>query len=303
MGGCAKEKMKILVLGATGFVGRNVKEYLITKNYEVYSPTSKELNCIEEEEVRQYLVKNDFDIVLNFAVYGDGIDKSKDGTKVLEYNLRIYSNFAKYSYLYGKMIYTGSGAEYDKRYPIVDVKEEELYHRSIPIDQYGLMKYIVNEQIEKSNNIYNLRLFGVFGKYEDWKTKYISNLCCKAIKGIPLSMRKNCYFDYLWIEDFCNILEKFINLDCPKYKIYNVVSGKKIDLYSLAQIVDKVSRKNNKIIVCNEGWANEYTASNERITKELGGILYTNIEEAIEKLYQWYELNKEIINNYSLIYG
>lgn len=295
--------MRILILGSTGFVGKNVTEYLLNKNYNITFPTSKELNCINEYDVKEYLMNNWFDIILNFASYGDSIDKSKDGTKILEYNLRIFSNFAKYSHLFGKMIYTGSGAEYDKRYPIVKVKEEESDDRLIPLDQYGLMKYIVNKQIENSPNIYNLRLFGIFGKYEDWKTKYISNLCCKSIKNLPLTMRKNCYFDYLWIDDFCILLEKFILLKNPKYHVYNAVSGKSIDLYTIAEIVKKVSGKNSDIVVCQPGYANEYTACNDRILDEIPDMVFTDMEHAIEKLYRWYEVNQEMIDVYSLVYG
>lgn len=295
--------MKILITGASGFVGKNVKEFLLSKGYDIVFPNSKELDCLDEKSVREHLEVNHYDIVLHFAVYGDGIDKTKDGTKVLDYNLRMFWNFANYSYLYGKMIYTGSGAEYDKRYPIKYVTEEDLKDHSLPIDNYGLMKYTVNSIIENSTNIYNLRLFGIFGKYEFWKTKYISNLCCKSIKNLPLTMRKNCYFDYLWIDDFCVMLEKFMLLDKPNHKTYNAVSGRRIDLYTIAEIVKKVSGKENEIIVCQQGYANEYTASNQRILEEIPDMVFTDIEEAIKKLYKWYEDNQEKIDIYSLIYG
>lgn len=299
-----KEKEKILITGASGFVGRNVKEYLEKKSEEflIYAPSSKELNCIEETEVKTYLETHHFDIILHFAVYGDGIDKSKDRTKSLEYNLRIFLNFAKCSNLYGKMIYTGSGAEYDKRYPIIDVKETE-FGNSVPVDQYGLMKYTVNQIIEQSSNIYNLRLFGIFGPYEYWPTKFISNICCKTIKNLPLSIYRNVYFDYLWIEDFCEMLYRFLRIEQPKYHSYNAVHGEKIDLLSICKKLNEISGKNLPIYVCNEGMGNEYTASSQRIVDELGGFQYTDKTEAIHKLYQWYCEREDTIEISKLIYG
>lgn len=294
---------KILLTGGTGFVGRNVKEYLEQKNYNVYAPSSKQLDCLDENAVKEHLKSNYYDIILHFAVYGDGIDKTKDGTKVLEYNLRMFTNFAKHSDLYGKMIYTGSGAEYDKRYPIQMVKEEELAGRTIPIDQYGLMKYAANQIIEKSDNIYNLRLFGIFGKYEYWKTKFISNLCCKSLKGLPLSIRKNCYFDYIWIDDFCRMLEQFMQLEKPRYHVYNAVRGERVDLLGLAEIVNEIADKKQEIIVCQEGYANEYTANNERICAELPDLRFTDTRESVSSLYDWYRLCQDEIDVYSLIYG
>lgn len=294
---------KILLTGGSGFVGRNVKEYLEKRGYAVHAPSSRQLDCIDEIAVKEHLQSNYYDVILHFAVYGDGIDKSKDGSKILEYNLRIFTNFAKCSALYGRMIYTGSGAEYDKRYPIQMVKEEELAEHTVPVDQYGLMKYIVNRMIEESSNIYNLRLFGIFGKYEYWKTKFISNLCCKSIKGLPLSLRKNCYFDYLWIDDFCKMLEQFMQLEKPQYHVYNAVRGERIDLLSLAKIVNEVADTKQKIIVCQEGWANEYTANNDRMREELPELSFTDIKESVRELYAWYRLHQDEIDVYSLIYG
>lgn len=294
---------KILLTGGSGFVGRNVKEYLEQREYDVYAPTSRQLDCLDESAVKECLRQGNYDVILHFAVYGDGIDHTKDGTKVLEYNLRIFSNFAKCSDLYEKMIYTGSGAEYDKRYPIRMAKEEELAEHSVPVDQYGLMKYIVNRMIEESENIYNLRLFGIFGKYEYWKTKYISNLCCKSLKGLPLSLRKNCYFDYLWIDDFCGMLEKFMQLEKPQYHVYNAVRGERVDLYSLANIVNEIAEVRQEIIVCQDGWANEYTACNERICREIPDLEFSDIGASVRHLYDWYRLHLDEIDMYSLIYG
>lgn len=298
-----RQQVKILLTGGSGFVGRNIKEYLANKGFDVHAPASSELDCLNEAEVVQCLKHGNYDIVLHFAVYGDGIDKKKDGTKILEYNLRMFQNFYVHSDLYGRMIYTGSGAEYDKRCPIVSVSEEELKARSIPIDQYGLMKRTVNSMIESSSNIYNLRLFGIFGKYEYWQTKYISNLCCKSLKGLPLTLRKNCYFDYLWIDDFCRLLELFIQLKNPKYHVYNAVSGKKVSLYELAVIVNEIAEEKRDIFVCTEGWANEYTADNKRIREELPGWEATDIHETVLELYGWYREHIGEISTYSLIYG
>lgn len=303
MRGVQKQQLKILLTGGSGFIGKNVKEYLENKGFDVYAPTSSELDCLNEVKVAECLKSQYFDVVLHFAVYGDGIDKRKDGTKVLEYNLRMFQNFYIYADLFGKMIYTGSGAEYDKRYPIVCVTEDDLKHYSIPIDQYGLMKRTVNSMIEQSRNIYNLRLFGIFGKYEYWKTKYISNLCCKSLKGLPLSLKRNCYFDYLWIDDFCRLVELFINLKEPRYHVYNAVSGMRVSLYDLAVMVNEIADEKRDIIVCSEGLANEYTASNEKIMSELQDWEITDLHISVARLFRWYQEHIDEIDSYSLIYG
>ena len=183
-----------------------------------------------------------------------------------------------------------------KRY---EAKEEEI-GESMPIDQYGLMKYTINQIIERSNNIYNMRLFGIFGKYEYYPTKFISLACCKAIKDLPLVMRQNVYFDYLWVNDFCRMLEKFLHSE-PKHKVYNMVSGQRISLEEICTIVKNVSNKDLPVYICKDGVANEYTASNRRFLDEFKSFEYTPIEESIKALYEWYEKECDI-DLYKLLY-
>lgn len=289
--------MKILLTGGSGFIGGNVKEYLQQRGYDLCAPSSRELDCLDEESVKRHLQTHYYDVVLHFAYHFD-----TDIGRVLSYNLRIFDNMAKYSNLYGKMINIGSGAEYDKRFPMQMVRETDLQQRSLPADVYGWLKYITNQIIETSDNIYNLRVFGIFGKYENWKLRYISNLCCKSLKGLPLSLRQNCYFDYLWIDDFCRMLEKFMQIECPSYHVYNAVRGEKIDLLSLAHIVNEVADEEREIIVCKEGYGNEYTANNDRVMQEIGGMTYTDMKSSVSQLYKWYKEHQDEIDIESLIY-
>lgn len=295
------DMLKILITGGSGFIGRNVIDFLARKNekYIVYAPSSKELDCLNEKQVTQYLEKHHFDYVLHFAVYAKRPDNQKDDTKKVEYNLRIFLNFAQNINLYGKMFYLGSGAEYDKRFPIVKVREETV-GATIPVDTYGLMKYTIGQLIESSQNIYNFRLFGIFGKYEYYPLKFISNVCCKAIKNLPLSISQDVCFDYLWIEDFCRMLECFLQNE-PKYHTYNLVSGKTVRLSEICQIVLKVSKKDLPVLICREGMGNEYTARCDRFLDEFPQFEYTPLEKSIEKLYDWYE-NSADIDIYELLY-
>lgn len=312
--------LNILILGGNGFIGKNLKEYFATKDdLQVWAPGRAELNCLSEEAVEKYLRAHHFDIVIHGAIFVPHTAEEKISGRILENDLRMFYNFQKYSGLYGKMFYFGSGAEYDKRTDIVSVKEygkvqnesgkerpettEEL-HR-IPDTEYGFAKYIIHQQILRSENIYNFRVFGLFGKYENWRTTFISGACCKAIKGLPISIRKNVYFDYLYIDDFCKIFDRMMRREL-KYHEYNICSGKKYDLTGLATTVAGISEqktgKRPEIFICHEGLAPEYTADNKRLLEEIGEYEFLPIEQAVEQLYQWYEQHGDRIEIYPLLY-
>lgn len=292
---------KILVLGASGFIGKNLKEYLEKNNdhYEIYAPTSREFDISDELVVKNELSKTFYDVILHAAVYNPRT-RANSPFGELERNLRMFYNFQRYQELYGKMIYFGSGAEFDKSEEIRMVKDDAVGN-GVPLTDYGLYKYIINESIKTSGNIYNLRVFGLFGKYENWKKTFISGACCKAIKTLPITIKQNVYFDYLYIDDFCKMVKWFIDHDAMQ-KTYNLTSGKCIDLISLASYIKKKSGKEIPIYICKEGLANEYSASNQRIISEMGGFIFTPIEDAISDLYEWYNSNEENIDILPLLY-
>ncbi len=301
MEGVAIMRKKILVLGANGFIGRNLKEYLEPLElYEIHAPTSKEFDISEEEEVKRWLHENYYDVILHAAVYNPRVGANKDIFKELDKNLRMFFNFERYQSLYGKLIYFGSGAEFDKRGDISLVNEEAIGN-GVPDTDYGFYKYIINKAIQRSNNIYNLRVFGLFGKYENWSRTFISGACCKAIKNLPITIRQNVYFDYLYINDFCKITQWFIDNDGIN-RDYNISSGKRVDLLRIADIVKSISKKNIQIITCKEGLAKEYSASNQRLINEIGDFAFMTMEEAIHDLYSWYQNNENDIDIYSLLY-
>jgi GDP-L-fucose synthase len=302
MEGMVIMKKNILLLGTSGFIGRNLKEFLNKQKdtYEIYAPTSNEFDISDEEKVKENLTKHYYDVIIHAAVYNPRADYKKDVSKELDKNLRMFFNFEKYQNLYGKMIYFGSGAEFDKCSNIKMVNEDDLGN-GIPNTDYGFYKYIINKSIQNSENIYNLRIFGLFGKYEDWAKTFISGACCKALKNLPITIRENVYFDYLYIEDFCKIVEWFIDHDI-KNKNYNISSGKTIDLLTIANIVKNISGKDIPIYMCKEGVGKEYSANNKRMLKEMENFYFTPIEVAINELYVWYKKQEKDIDIYPLIY-
>ena len=89
---------KILLLGANGFIGLNLKEFLEendSTNYIIDAPGSHELDASNEHAVKKILSETAYDVVINAAVYNPRVDNNKDSSKELTKNLLIYFNFEK----------------------------------------------------------------------------------------------------------------------------------------------------------------------------------------------------------------
>ena len=282
--------MNIFITGASGFVGSHLKEYLQKNhcNYNLFTPSSNELDLANESAVDHYILSNKIDLIIHLANRGGGRDTA-DMKNVTEYNLRIFFNIAKHEKNVKKILSFGSGAEYGKHNPIINAKEED-YGESLPFDEYGFYKAITSKYIEKSDNIVQLRIFGAYGEYENYRYKFISNAIMKNILHMPIVINKNVYFDYIYIDDLVRMIDWFIHNDV-KAKIYNVSTGQKVDLLTLTALVNEVSEFQSEIIVINDGLNNEYTSNNDRLMGEIGSFNYTSHKDAIAKMRRYYLVN------------
>ncbi len=280
----------LLITGGSGFVGRNLIEKLSVK-YSVFAPTHAEVDILDYDILSSYIDKNKIDVIIHAAIHVPIVNGAENEFRN---DMQMFMNLEKISHNIDKLIYFGSGAEYDKRYHIRDVREDDI-GRNIPVSDYGLAKYTMNTIARRSENIYNLRLFGVFGKYELWQIKFLSNLCCKAAFDLPLTIRKDCRFDFLYIDDLIGIVDHFIN-SAPLYHDYNVCHGKSYLLSELADMVKSVCGKNLEVSLLSDELNLDYTASNGRLKSEVVDWHVTPMESAIERLYEYYSANKNLID-------
>ena len=291
--------MKILITGGTGFIARNLSEQL-SSECNIVSPNSKELNLLDSPKVFDYIKKNPFDVIIHTATYDAAPKHSiKDPLKVLENNLKMFFNITRCKEFFGKMIYFGSGAEFGRENWIPKMKEN-YFDRHVPVDQYGFSKYIMTKYVQSNSNIYNLRLFGVFGKHDDWRTRFIPNACCNAVLGLAIRINQNVYFDLMHINDLSKIVKWFID-NKPRKNVYNVCTGKAIDFKTIAEKIIKISGRKLDIAIKNEGLGKEYSGDNSLLLDELTGFEFSSFDDSIKDLYNWYDLNKQIIEKDKLL--
>jgi len=276
----------ILVTGQNGFMGSNIYDYFV-RDYKVNLFPSKismssNVNCFSA-----------------YAIIHCANDGS-DNDNGIKSNLSMFNNLMMLYKLLEvndckRIFYFGSGSEYDKRNHIQMVTEDEI-GKSVPIDKRGFVKYVMNMIARESNNIYNLRLFGVFGE-NDFRVlhkRVIYNLCIRAINHMELIVKDNHKYDFLYIKDLVKIVAKFLHKEKLMYHDYNVCSGEVIDFVEIAKIVKKISGEDRLNIKVENDNGMYYGGNNERMISEIGKIGFTPIEESIESVYKWIHDNKHL---------
>ena len=282
--------MRILITGGSGFIGRNLAEQLAS-TFQVLAPSSAELDLLKEQAVREYLSTHSCDVIVHAATTRAN-RRVAAPPDLLDRNCRMFFNLVRNQGRFGKMIHFGSGAEYDRVQLPARVRED-YFDTRVPRDAYGFSKYICAKYIERSDRIVNLRLFGVFGAYEDYSVRFISNACCRALKGLPIVLRQDIVFDYLYIKDLVKLTMWFVENNA-RHKAYNVCTGRTVALTELAGIVARVSGRNPNVSVMTEGMGPEYSADNSRMLTEMGRYQFWDLEAAIRELYAWCERHEGI---------
>lgn len=289
---------KILLTGGNGFIGKNIQESFLAQTYELVAPRSFELDLSDTFAVDAYFKKNSFDAVIHAAVK-PGHRNAKDPTALFYTNMRMFENLARHADRFGKLINLGSGAIYDVSADNRMVTEEEIGLRCGK-DEHSFCKYVMHKRLETLPNTVDLNIFGIFGKYEDWQIRFISNAICKTLFGLPITLRQNRRFSYLHVDDLMPVLAYFIEHDA-KYKSYNVTPDEETELLQVAQTVKEVSGANVPIRVATEGYGLNYSGSNRRLRAELPMVAFTPLQKAITDLYSYYLQHKAQIDKNLLL--
>ena len=282
-------RKKILLTGGNGFIGKNIQASSLAEKYDIFAPRSFELNLADTQAVDEFFRTREFDVVLHTAVK-PGHRNAKDPTNLFYTNVRMFENLVRHTDKFGKMINFGSGAVYDVAADNRLVTEDQIGRRCGK-DDHSFCKYVVHKRIEALPNVIDLNIFGIFGKYEDWEIRFISNAICKTLFDLPITLRQNRRFSYLYVNDLMPVLEYFIEHEA-KYKCYNVTPDEETELLQAAQTVQQVGGRNNEISVAMPGYGLNYSGSNARLRNEIKDLQFTPLEKAIAEMMSYYRKNQ-----------
>jgi nucleoside-diphosphate-sugar epimerase len=250
--------METLIVGASGFIGGRLSDYLVKKNIKVTNASRKnKINFLkinwDSKKSLNNLCKNK-DIVINCS--GLDFHGSKNKKKTYIANSKNPLKLFKAANLnHVKLfIHISTNAVYKKT-------NSNIINEKTKIKAYNLHTY---SKIHGENNLINypkkksqlliIRSCNLFG-YPKYKNKncwrlLINYLTEKFVAGKPVNIKtsKNVYKTYSSMESFCFFLYKLIkyfNKNKQTITIINYTSNKN---YSITEIIDLLKKKiiNNK---------------------------------------------------------
>jgi len=171
--------MKVFLTGGSGMVGKNILEYSEAKNYEIFAPSSRELDLLDRDTVRRHLEDFEPDIVLHAAGRVGGIQANIANpvdflTKNIDMGLNVISAAASVGVT--NLLNFGSSCMYP-RAAENPLREDFLLKGELEPTNEGyalakivsakLCEYIVSEDPRKNyKTIIPCNLYGRYDKYD-----------------------------------------------------------------------------------------------------------------------------------------
>lgn len=260
------KKNKILILGSTGFLGKNLCFKLKQKKIKFSTLTKKQCNLLDYNKLLRILSKKKPDIIFNCAGKVGGIGYNiKNPSEIFYENIKMLLNIFKIasSLKVKKLINIGSSCCYPSRFTR-KLKEKNLFEGKLhpSVEAYGFWKLASiigakafnNEKKLVTINLIFPSLYGPMDKFDQENSHVISSLIVKFYNAVKMKKNSltlwgtgNPVREFIFIDDAIEVLIK-IAANYNSIKPINAGVGKGHKIKKIAFLLQKIYKFQGKIL-------------------------------------------------------
>jgi len=319
---------QILITGGSGFIGTNLVNYLLKKNYFItnidkqsYASTPEnfklknkkysfyKVNISNQKKIEKILLKN-FSIIIHLAAESH-VDRSIDNPKKF-----IKSNINSTLNLYSSILKLRKNKKI-KNPNIIHISTDEVYgsiekgsfsesSSLCTSSPYSASKASCDHIAESFRTTFDLsicilRMTNNYGPFQ-FIEKFIPTIITKILenKKIPLYGNGNNEREWIFVEDTCRAIEQVVKKFKNK-KIFNVGSGERIqNRVVVNKIINKFKIKNLKKLIMKvkdrPGHDLRYALNSNNFLKDYNWKPKYKFTIGIRKTIKWFIDNPEWIN-------
>lgn len=260
------ENKKVLVTGASGFIGSHLTNLLIKKGADVsivvrYNSIEHNVRLshlwgnmeIFEADIRnieslQPLRKREFDLIFHLAAYNHVGNSFLHVGEAIETNCTGTTNLLETVQDYGKFIYISTSEVYGQQDSIPFV--EDMYpHPNSPysVGKYAGELYSLMKQRQSNNPIVVIRPFNAFGPYQSTRA-VIPELIDKCLRGVPiLTTEGKQTREFNFVTDLAEGMVVAALSDKVVGEIINLGTGKDIAIRDVANLIHKKTKSKSEL--------------------------------------------------------
>jgi UDP-glucose 4-epimerase len=241
--------MKILVTGASGFIGANLCHRLVGCGEQFIACDNLSFGKIENTEGKYPLLKcsfgdipqntlDQFDVLIHLATSNIIYAMDKPIQTFKNNALLTCELFEKFK---GKIVYTSTASVYGNAssFPTTEQAEIKLSNA------YDTSKYMAELFLRQRGNFTTLRLGNVYGRFQDQSSPYcgvLGKFVDKYLSGSPLTIYGDgtATRDYTYVEDVVDAI--LIAMHHPSMDTeVNIATGLETSVLDLASLISEES--------------------------------------------------------------
>lgn len=314
------KKKKILITGATGFVGSNLLRRCLVENAEVHILSEKTANRWRLEDVLGHVKEHCADlednarlgkivssirpeIIFHLAAYGV-LSWQKDIDRIMKINFLGTVNLLNACKKTGFALFVNTGSVFEYGIKNSPLRENDIL---APVSDYGVSKAastLFCQAAGKRENkpIVTLRLFTPYGYYEEPPRLVPSMILSCLKKENPKVLSPDSVRDFIFIED---VVEAYIrvtdNIHKSAGEVINIGSGKQ---YTIRKVVDLIIKSTGNsvkpewgAVLGNNIESKMCKADISKARKLLNWELEYSLEEGLRKTIGWFRENIRLYKN------
>ena len=284
--------MRVLITGDTGFIGKNMTNFLRNKSIDIIGfSRGKGLNILRYDQLEEVIKRLKCDLIYHFAAYAKPAESILHPREALNINVLGTINILEVARKFDiPMVYPSSCEIYgDSDYPIT---EDFPLHPSNPYAGTKAAAEILCYTYYRSYglDIKIVRIFNPYGPYQQLN-KIIPTFYKQAIRNLPITVygNGNDTRDYVYIDDVVRGLWLARNL--PKGEIINLATGKATTNLEMAKLIKRLVNSNSPIIFV--GYPKEFggikrqVGSYEKAKRLIGWYPQISLEEGVKRTILW----------------
>jgi UDP-glucose 4-epimerase len=312
---------KVLITGASGFVGNNLARFLVQSGHEVHLMLRSEHLDWRLQDIRDHVgvafadlrdpesvtrsvkqVKPEW--VFHLAAYG-AYSFQTSMENILRTNIIGTANLVQACLKTGfeAFVNTGSSSEYgfkDHAPPEHELPEPNSHYAVSKVSATMFCRYTA---VSTGARIPTLRLYSVYGPYEEPRRLMPTLILAGLEKHLPPLVNPDTARDYVYVDDV--VRAYLMAASAPNQEpgaIYNVGTGVETSLGHVVKVATRVlgiTTKPNWGSMESRIWdTNRWVADNNRIRKALGWQPEHSFESGFRAMVEWFLEHEELTAKY-----